>query len=163
MNRFFRGAGQPVLGTGVNTYRPAAPTYYPQPYALPSVNTAPQNPMQTMLPNQTNIIWVDNENEIAAYPSGRGWQQWFGDKNNQILYVRDTDANGNAQPIVKLRYEVLESSGPTTSEAAQEPTPAQAASETVKMPAYDGPSREEFDKLSSSVALMLDKLGDLLK
>lgn len=156
MNRFFRGARQPVLGTGVNTYRPAVPTYYPQPYVLPSVNTVQQNPMQTMLPNQTNIIWVDNENEIAAYPSGRGWQQWFGDKNEQILYVRDTDVNGNPQPIVKIHYEVLESQ-----ETAQEVS--QADPEPVKMPAYDGPSREEFDKLSSSVALMLDKLGDLLK
>ena len=162
MNRFFRGGGQPIIGTGINTYRPIAPTYYPQPYALPNTAQAPvQNPMQTMIPNQTNIIWVENENEIAAYPSGRGWQQWFGDKNEQILYVRDTDANGNPQPIVKIRYEVMESAGQEASETKQEA--AVAVQEPVKIPVYDGPSREEFDKLSSSVSLMLEKLGDLLK
>ena len=160
MNRFFRGGGQPIIGTGINTYRPIAPTYYLQPYALPNTAQAPvQNPMQTMIPNQTNIIWVDNENEIATYPSGRGWQQWFGDKNDSILYVRDTDANGNPQPIVKIRYEVIDS-GTTPVENSEQKT---ETAETVKIPAYDGPSREEFDKLSSSVSLMLEKLGDLLK
>ena len=120
MNRFFRGGVQPTVGTGVTTHRPLTTPYYPTaPYTMPTPLYAPPqqqanfNPMQTMIPNQTNIIWVENESEIANYPSGRGWQQWFGDKNDSILYVRDTDNNGNPQPIVKIRYEVIDSGNET--------------------------------------------------
>ncbi len=167
MNRFFRGGVQPTIGTGVTTHRPLTTPYYPTtPYTMPTPLYAPPqqqanfNPMQTMIPNQTNIIWVENESEIANYPSGRGWQQWFGDKNDSILYVRDTDNNGNPQPIVKIRYEVIDSGNETVQpvqEAKFVPT------EEPKAPVYDGPSREEFDKLSASVNVMLEKLGDLLK
>lgn len=132
----------------------AAPNYTPiiQNFGVPQ-----QNLVQNTLPNQTNIIWVDNENEIQSYPSGRGWQQWFGNKNDQILYVRETDANGNVQPIAKLRYEIIEDIKVEKAEPVVEQKQEPAV---VK---YDGPTREEFNQLSDSVNLLVDKLGDLLK
>ena len=165
MNRFFN-AYPPNTAQSYNTLpainpymqRPLAPTI---PTAIPNYTpiiqnfgVPQQNSIQNMFPNQTNILWVDNENEIQNYPSGRGWQQWFGNKNEQILYVRETDANGNVQPVVKLRYEVIEEA---RQEAIQE-TKAESA-----VPAYEGPSRKEFDDLASSVNMLVDKLGDLLK
>ncbi len=152
MNRFFGG----VTSSGFNPYvRPTgattATTWMPN-YIAPTptpVQNYPQ-PQQTVIPNQTNIIWVDNAEQIATYPTGRGWQQWFGDKNEQILYVRDTDANGVTQPIVKLRYEVME-------------VPSKTQTEEPVQQISNGPTREEFDKLSDSVNMLVDKLGDLLK
>lgn len=154
MNRFFN------TGTGFNPYsRPtiahplSGPNYYYTPPATQPIQPT-FNQQQTIIPNQTNIIWVDNESQIASYPTGRGWQQWFGDKNDQILYIRDTDSNGITQPVVKVRYEVIEQA------------PVQNNTDTVasaQNSANVGPSREEFDKLSASVNMLIDKLGDLLK
>ena len=139
MNRFFGGINN---GTGFNTYvRPN--NFYQPSYTQP----------QTMIPNQTNIIWVDNEDQIATYPTGRGWQQWFGNKNEQILYVRDTDSNGVTQPVVKLKYEVV-------TDPVQ---PVDVKQQDQSAVTQTAPSREEFDKLTASVNMMLDKLGDLLK
>lgn len=164
MNRFFNNpAGTPnsflnymPVNSTVSPYlqRPTVPTAVPPlvyPPIIQNFGVPQQNSAQTAIPNQTNILWVDDESEIAAYPSGRGWQQWFGNKNDQILYVRETDANGNPQPIVKLKYEVVD-----------EPTKQETVAKT-DAPKYDGPSREEFDKLTDSVNLLVDKLGDLLK
>lgn len=168
MNRFFN-AYQPNTVQSYNTLpainpyiqrplTPTVPTAVPNyPPIIQNFSIPQQTPVQNMMPNQTNILWVDNENEIQNYPSGRGWQQWFGNKNEQILYVRETDANGNVQPIAKLRYEVIEDTkvekAETVGEQKQEPA-------VVK---YDGPTREEFNQLSDSVNLLVDKLGDLLK
>ena len=164
MNRFFNNpAGTPnsflnymPANSTVSPYlqRPTVPTAVPPPVYPPIIQNfgvPQQNSVQTAIPNQTNILWVDDESEIAAYPSGRGWQQWFGNKNDQILYVRETDTNGNPQPVVKLKYEVVEEA------------PKQETASKTEVPKYDGPSREEFDKLTESVNMLVDKLGDLLK
>lgn len=164
MNRFFNAYTPNTVQSyntlpAINPYmqRPVAPIPAATPNYTPIIQNfgvPQQNSIQNMLPNQTNILWVDNENEIQNYPSGRGWQQWFGNKNEQILYVRETDANGNIQPIVKLRYEVIEEARyEAVQETKVEPTTS----------AYEGPSRKEFDDLAASVNMLVDKLGDLLK
>lgn len=194
MNRFFGGNYQrPVMpqygGSALNPYmRPVngysgyTPTVVPTPQVTAPVqqnySAMPQQPQAApMIPNQTNLIWVESKDEIATYPTGRGWQQWFGDKNEQILYVRDTDANGVTQPIVKLRYEIVDETNSGQSQevaqgrldapgigAALTQSPVQPQTPVAApAPEYNGPSREEFDKLNASVEMLVDKLGDLLK
>lgn len=111
------------------------------------------------------MIWVDSIDEIAAYPTGRGWQQWFGDKHNPYLYVRETDANGIIQPLRRVRFQIEENAQPNSQEGE---IINDGASE--KTGDSNSPSREEFDKLSKmvndlsgSVGNLVDKLGDLLK
>lgn len=139
-----------------------SPPINPQPIMQPSV---PQN-LQSMIP-QSNIIWIDDPNQIASFPTGMGWQQWFGLKNEQVMYVRETDMNGVTQPIRRVRYELdmapeqNQNTVPQTQEtSAPAPVPAPAP---VSPPVQDSVSREEFNKLADAVNLMTDKLSDLLK
>lgn len=140
-------------------------------------NTSPMpstEPMQvrqptmqnTMIPHQSNIIWIDSENEIPNYPTGRGWQQWFGNKNEQILYIRDTDTNGVIQPIVRVKYEVIEEQPVTQS---SEQVAAVDPNHYVDRNEFDALDKK-LDGLGSSVSSltktltdMQDKLADLLK
>ncbi len=118
---------------------------------------------------QSNIIWVNNEQEINNYPSGRGWQQLFGDKNKNMFYIRETDLNGVTQPIRRLSY-TFEDQVPQQQVQPQAPvqqqdpqtTPQQSVQENLQtVPSVV--SREEFDQLAKAVNLMTDKLSDLLK
>lgn len=123
----------------------------PQPIMQPSIQNIQQN-LQSMIP-QSNIIWIDDVSQISTFPTGSGWQQWFGLKNEQVLFVRETDMNGITQPIRKVRYEI-------ETENTQS-APAQPQQPTENSPAPVG--REEFDKLTESVNLLTEKLSDLLK
>lgn len=127
-------------------YAPMSPTYTQQPIM--------QN-VQSMVP-QSNMIWIDDISQIAYFPTGKGWQQWFGLKNEQVLYVRETDMNGVIQPMRKVMYQVEELSPNNVSQ--QEPMVKQGENET-----NDSVTREEFNKLSEAVNTMTDKLSDLLK
>ena len=121
----------------------------------PAQQTSPvTQAIQSMTP-QSNIIWIDNKSEIDSYPTGRGWQQWFGDKNRPYLYVREMDMNGVIQPIKTVRFQI-EDDAPPVQDAVTEPAKEEAKSADV-------PTREEFDKLSESVNMLVDKLSDLLK
>lgn len=121
----------------------------PQPIMQPSMPTMQQN-LQSMIP-QSNIIWIDDFSQISSFPTGNGWQQWFGLKNEQVLFVRETDMNGVTQPIRKVRYEIETEN--TQAAPVQQPSESQPA----------GVGREEFDKLTESVNLLTEKLADLLK
>ena len=137
-----------------------SPPINPQPIMQPSV---PQN-LQSMIP-QSNIIWIDDPNQIASFPTGIGWQQWFGLKNEQVMYIRETDMNGVTQPIRRVRYELHmapeqnQSSVSVQSQESAAPVQTGVSTEAV----HDHVSREEFDKLADAVNLMTDKLSDLLK
>ena len=147
------GFNQPLVSPPIN----------PQPIMQPSV---PQN-LQSMIP-QSNIIWIDDPNQIASFPTGMGWQQWFGLKNEQVMYVRETDMNGITQPIRRVRYEL----DMTNEQPRENPQPAVASvrdqaqvtqSAPVQGSVTDGVTREEFNKHADAVNLMTDKLSDLLK
>ena len=137
-----------------------SPPINPQPIMQPSV---PQN-LQSMIP-QSNIIWIDDPNQIASFPTGMGWQQWFGLKNEQVMYIRETDMNGVTQPIRRVRYELdmapeqNQSTAPIQSQESAAPVQTGVSTEAVR----DHVSREEFNKLADAVNLMTDKLSDLLK
>lgn len=159
-------------GTGGGYYGSSQPTGS---YAGPlTTQASPQIPSMQPSPQsftpQSNIIWVNNEDEIKSYPTGRGWQQLFGDKNKNMFYIRETDMNGVMQPIRRLSYtfedQVMPQMNQQTGQVpvqtqpvpqAQPPQPAQP------MPQENGVSRDEFDKLSQAVNMMADKLSDLLK
>ena len=148
----------PLFGAymGVNPYNlynrnpySTAAAYGNQPAtALPSVTAMPQAP-QSIVP-QSNMIWVNGEEEITNYPTGRGWQQFFGDKNKNVIYVRETDLNGITQPIKKLTY-------------TMEEPPKQEQPDPQPQPQENTVTREEFDKLTAAVNGMVDKLSELLK
>lgn len=149
-----RGIG---MNTGFNQM-PVSPPINPQPIMQPSV---PQN-LQSMIP-QSNIIWIDDPNQIASFPTGMGWQQWFGLKNEQIMYIRETDMNGVTQPIRRVRYELdmaVEQNQNTIPQTQETSAPATVP---APVPDQDSISREEFNKLADTVNLMTDKLSDLLK
>ena len=151
-----RGIG---MNTGFNQPL-VSPPINPQPIMQPSV---PQN-LQSMIP-QSNIIWIDDPNQIASFPTGIGWQQWFGLKNEQVMYVRETDMNGVTQPIRRVRYEldmVPEQNQNAVTQTQETSAPA-SISAPAPAPVNDGVTRDEFNKLADAVNLMTDKLSDLLK
>lgn len=56
-----------------------------------------------------NIEWVDNFDQILNYPTSPNEEMYFQDKNEPIIYRRETDGNGNIKnPIHVLRYTVEE-------------------------------------------------------
>ena len=131
-------------GNSLNAY---GANLYPTAYGVPTpVAPAAQPTPQSFIP-QSNIIWVNSEAEINNYPTGRGWQQLFGDKNKAMFYIRETDLNGITQPLRRLTY------------TFEDPKPAE--SQTVQTDT--SVTREEFDKLAGSVNSMTEKLADLLK
>ena len=100
--------------------------------ATPQIPTMQPQPTPQSFTPQSNIIWVNNEQEINNYPSGRGWQQLFGDKNKNMFYIRETDLNGVTQPIRRLSYTFEDQT-----QQAPAPVPASAglaAGEIVKSP-----------------------------
>lgn len=137
---------------------PVSPPINPQPIMQPSV---PQN-LQSMIP-QSNIIWIDDPNQIASFPTGMGWQQWFGLKNEQIMYIRETDMNGVTQPIRRVRYELDMPAEQNQNTIPQTQETSAPATVPAPVPVQDSISREEFNKLADTVNLMTDKLSDLLK
>lgn len=140
-----------------NSYLTGTPSYRTMPMApvssVPNYTTVQpvMQSMQSMIP-QSNIIWVDDVNQIGNFPTGRGWQQWFGLKNEQVIYVRETDMNGVTQPLKKVVYQLEEV--PVNNSQVTEPLPSNNV---------DSVTRAEFDKLADSVNLMTEKLADLLK
>lgn len=120
----------------------------------------------TMIPHQSNIIWIDNENEIPNYPTGRGWQQWFGNKNEQILYIRDTDTNGVIQPIVRVKYEVIEDqpvTQPSEQVAVTDPNHYVDRNEFDALDKKLDGLGSSVNSLTKTLTDMQDKLADLLK
>lgn len=56
-----------------------------------------------------NIIWASGIDKVLSHPTSPNEQLYFGDENDQIIYVRETDGNGNIKnPIKALHYTVEE-------------------------------------------------------
>ena len=154
----------PPIGTqGVGMTQGFNPTpYVQQPIMQPRMNGIQQN-LQSMIP-QSNIIWIDDESQIANFPTGMGWQQWFGLKNEQVMFVRETDMNGVTQPIRKVRYDLDMAKEESQQTGTVTSVPAQVQTQNLpQQSAPDGVTREEFNKLSDAVNMMTEKLSDLLK
>lgn len=149
--------------------------YMPMTSAAQNVNT-----VQAITP-QSNMIWIDDPAEIVNWPSGRGWQQWFGDKTSMKVYVRDTDANGVIQPLRTfwLHTEPPVVEGKSADGNLQMPTNgnAQEYSAPQSRPVQQYPSKDDFDalvrisndtisnvnKLTEAVSSLSGKMDEFLK
>lgn len=70
---------------------------------VPALNT---QPVQNQQP-QCNIIWIDNMDDVLNHPTTPNSHLYFAERNNPIMWVRETDANGKIKnPLKKLAYSV---------------------------------------------------------
>lgn len=97
-----------------------------------------------------NIVWVENVDEILNHPTSPNEEMYFHDKNNPIIYRRETDANGSIKnPIHALHYTVEEIPfGPE----------AQFVTKDEHQKLYN-----LVEKLAGNIDSMNDKLGKLLE
>lgn len=116
------GLNQAPVGTSVTQpfTNPVVPSPVPSAGAakgfstLPTVNTAvnpqPMNPVMSAAAGpKCNIVWVESIDEVLSHPTSPSEEMYFHDKNNPVIYRRETDANGNIKnPIHALRYTVEE-------------------------------------------------------
>lgn len=152
----------PVSAQSVNRSYNAYATPVPAPAPVVPLNNT-MSAIQAITP-QSNIIWVDSPEEIQNYPSGRGWQQWFGDKNAMKLYVRETDSNGVMQPVRTVWMQFEDPAPSVQQDNAQIEqgvnTDKSAASQPVTS-LGGSPSREEFDALVELAKTTSANVSDL--
>lgn len=81
-------------------------------YSNTVLNTQPaqSNPiLDAAAGPKCNIVWVESIDEVLSHPTSPSEEMYFQDKNNPIIYRRETDANGNIKnPIHALHYTVEE-------------------------------------------------------
>ena len=101
----------PIIGTSTGTFpRPVLPTPAPS----SGLSSTVQNPATSPVLNaaagpKCNIVWVNSMDEVLAYPTSPSEEMYFHDKNEPVIYRRETDANGNVKnPVHALRYTVEE-------------------------------------------------------
>lgn len=77
---------------------------------LSALQTPQTNPVfDAVAGPKCNIVWVENLDEVLAHPVSPNEEMYFHDKNEPIIYKRDTDGNGNVKnPIYALHYTVEE-------------------------------------------------------
>lgn len=74
-----------------------------QPPVVPALNT---QPVQNQQP-QCNIIWINNMDDVLNHPTTPNSNLYFAERNDQIIWVRETDANGKIKnPLKRLSYSV---------------------------------------------------------
>lgn len=67
-------------------------------------NTSPQHPQV-----QSNAIWIESMDEVLNYPTAPSTQMYFFDRNNPIIWMRETDNNGNIKnPIHRMTFSAEE-------------------------------------------------------
>ena len=113
------GVNSAPVGTTVTTpyVNPVIPTPIPSAGAAKGFSTMPSTPTGTVTNPildaaagpKCNIVWVNNTDEILAHPTSPNEEMYFHDKNNPIIYRRETDGNGTIKnPIHALHYTVEE-------------------------------------------------------
>ena len=113
----------PVVGTQTRPFSTAViPTPAPSAGAaagysnLINPQTSQINPSGTVNPvleaaagPKCNIEWVDGIDQVLNHPTSPNEEMYFQDKNEAVIYRRETDGNGNIKnPIHVLRYTVEE-------------------------------------------------------
>lgn len=74
-----------------------------QPSVVPAINT---QSVQNQQP-QCNIIWINNMDDVLNHPTTPNSNLYFAERNDQIIWVRETDANGKIKnPLKRLSYSV---------------------------------------------------------
>ena len=74
------------------------------PQVSTAINPQPMNPVISAAAGpKCNIVWVESIDEVLAHPTSPSEEMYFQDKNNPVIYRRETDANGNIKnPIHAL-------------------------------------------------------------
>lgn len=74
-----------------------------QPSVVPAINTqSVQNQ-----PPQCNIIWINNMDDVLNHPTTPNSNLYFAERNDSVMWVRETDANGKIKnPLKRLPYTV---------------------------------------------------------
>lgn len=105
------------------------------------VNPQPAN---VIAQPQCNLIWVANKEAVLAHPTSPNETLYFGcTGDEQVMWVRETDANGNIKnPLHKLVY---------------------TAEEDPFGPEAQFVTKEEFQKLYDVVVGMSGKLDEFFK
>lgn len=72
----------------------------------PVVPALTTQPVQNQQP-QCNIIWINNMDDVLNHPTTPNSNLYFAERNDQIIWVRETDANGKIKnPLRRLSYSV---------------------------------------------------------
>lgn len=101
----------PVIGTSTGAFpQPVIPTPAPSSGLSSTVQNSATNPVLNAAAGpKCNIVWVNGMDEVLAHPASPSEEMYFHDKNEPIIYRRETDANGNIKnPIHALHYTVEE-------------------------------------------------------
>lgn len=130
---------------------PVIPTPVPSSGRIPSSSLGAGQGASAGTPAvaQCNLIWVKSIDELLNHPSSPNEQLYFGNEDEMVLYVRETDGNGKVKsPIKALHYTIEEILiGPE----------AQFVTKDEHKQLYD-----LVEKLSISVSSMDQKLEKLL-
>lgn len=113
------GVSSAPIGTTATTSftNPVIPTPIPSAGAAKGLSTLPNwaqgtptNPIiDAAAGPKCNIVWVENLDEVLSHPTSPSEEMYFHDKNNPVIYRRETDANGNIKnPVHALHYTVEE-------------------------------------------------------
>lgn len=107
------------------------------PYYVPSVTT----PAKAIQP-QCNLYWVNSQEDVLNHPTSPNEQLYFGDRNEPVIYVRETDSNSVIKnPLHVLKYSM---------------------EDVAFGPEANFVTKEEHQKLYDLVSQMNEKLEKLL-
>lgn len=98
-----------AIGNNPLLVPPVLPT--PAPIGGTTVNSNPlqQTGTATSAAPQCNLYWVKDVDALMNHPTSPNEHLYFGDENEQIIYVRETDGNGQIRsPIKALHYTIEE-------------------------------------------------------
>jgi len=101
----------PAIGTSTGAFQqPVLPTPVPSSGLRSTVQNPGTNPVLNAAAGpKCNIVWVNSMDEVLAHPTSPSEEMYFHDKNEPVIYRRETDANGNIKnPIHALHYTVEE-------------------------------------------------------
>ncbi len=56
---------------------------------------------------QCNIIWINNMDDVLNHPTTPNSNLYFAERNDSVMWVRETDTNGTIKnPLKRLPYSV---------------------------------------------------------
>ena len=101
----------PIMPGVTQAYtNPVIPAPAVSPQSTQMNNAGQINPiLEAAAGPKCNIEWVDGLEQVLNHPTSPNEEMYFQDKNEPIIYRRETDGNGNIKnPIHILRFTVEE-------------------------------------------------------
>lgn len=89
-----------------NSYFPTGyqPVYYPQVQAQPTPQNVPQSQMPQPQNNSNGLIWVQGETGAKSYLVAPNTTVLLMDSENDVFYLKSTDASGMPMPLRTFAY-----------------------------------------------------------